>query len=126
MLDQFGVTEENWRDAVEQVPHFSISESPTYVARGLAALAADPGNVRYAGQRLSSGQLARIYGITDADGSRPDCWSYVTEIEDAGLPPAKPATGKLWTAMSRAFRTLRGLTAATPTARVPRRVRLVP
>ncbi|HXB51057.1 MAG TPA: SDR family oxidoreductase [Streptosporangiaceae bacterium] len=85
MLDEFGVTEENWRDAIEQVPHFSISESPAYVARGLAALAADPGNVRYAGQCLSSGQLARIYGITDADGSRPDCWSYVTEIEDAGL-----------------------------------------
>ena len=85
MLDEFGVTEENWRDAVEQVPHFCISESPTYVARGLAALAADPGNARYAGQCLSSGQLARIYGITDIDGSRPDCWSYVTEIEDTGL-----------------------------------------
>jgi NAD(P)-dependent dehydrogenase (short-subunit alcohol dehydrogenase family) len=85
MLDEFGVTEENWRDAVEQVPHFCISESPTYVARGLAALAADAGNARYAGQCLSSGQLARIYGITDIDGSRPDCWSYVTEIEDTGL-----------------------------------------
>lgn len=85
MLDEFGVTEENWRDAVEQVPHFCISESPTYVARGLAALAADPENARYAGQCLSSGQLARIYGITDIDGSRPDCWSYVTEIEDTGL-----------------------------------------
>jgi NAD(P)-dependent dehydrogenase (short-subunit alcohol dehydrogenase family) len=85
MLDEFGVTEENWRDAVEQVPHFCISESPTYVARGLAALAADPGNARYAGQCLSSGQLARIYGIADIDGSRPDCWSYVTEIEDMGL-----------------------------------------
>jgi NAD(P)-dependent dehydrogenase (short-subunit alcohol dehydrogenase family) len=85
MLDEFGVTEENWRDAVEQVPHFCISESPTYVARGLAALAADPGNARYAGQCLSSGQLARIYGITDTDGSRPDCWSYVAEIEDGGL-----------------------------------------
>jgi NAD(P)-dependent dehydrogenase (short-subunit alcohol dehydrogenase family) len=85
MLDEFGVTEENWRDAVERVPHFCISESPTYVARGVAALAADPGNARYAGQCLSSGQLARIYGVTDTDGSRPDCWSYVTEIEDAGL-----------------------------------------
>jgi NAD(P)-dependent dehydrogenase (short-subunit alcohol dehydrogenase family) len=85
MLDEFGVSEENWRDAVERVPHFCISESPTYVARGLAALAADPGNTRYAGQCLSSGQLARLYDITDTDGSRPDCWSYVTEIEDAGL-----------------------------------------
>jgi NAD(P)-dependent dehydrogenase (short-subunit alcohol dehydrogenase family) len=85
MLDEFGVSEENWRDAVERMPHFCISESPTYVARGLAALAADPGNARYAGRCLSSGQLARLYGITDTDGSRPDCWSYVTEIEDAGL-----------------------------------------
>jgi NAD(P)-dependent dehydrogenase (short-subunit alcohol dehydrogenase family) len=50
------------------------------------ALAADPEVGRYAGQSLSSGQLARIYGLTDVDGSRPDCWSYVTEIEDAGLP----------------------------------------
>jgi hypothetical protein len=58
-------------------------------AWGLAALAADPGNARYAGQCLSSGQLARIYGITDTDGSRPDCWSYVTEIQDAGLACAR-------------------------------------
>jgi NAD(P)-dependent dehydrogenase (short-subunit alcohol dehydrogenase family) len=85
MLDEFGVAEENWRDAVERVPHFCISESPTYVARGVAELAADPGNARYTGQCLSSGQLARIYGVTDTDGSRPDCWNYVTEIEDAGL-----------------------------------------
>jgi NAD(P)-dependent dehydrogenase (short-subunit alcohol dehydrogenase family) len=85
MLDMFGVTEENWRDALDQVPHFCISESPAYVARGVAALAADPGNTRFAGRSLSSGQLARIYGITDTDGTRPDCWSYVAEIEDAGL-----------------------------------------
>ena len=62
------------------------SESPAYVARGIAALAADPGVPRYAGKSLTSGQLARIYGVTDTDGSRPDGWSYVTEIEDADLP----------------------------------------
>jgi NAD(P)-dependent dehydrogenase (short-subunit alcohol dehydrogenase family) len=87
MLEHYGVTEANWRDATEQVPHFCISESPTFVARGIAALAADPGVGRYAGQSLTSGQLARIYGFTDTDGSRPDCWAYVTEIEDPGLPP---------------------------------------
>ena len=86
MLDEFGVTEQNWRDATARVPHFCISESPTYVARGIAALAADPGVARYAGTSLTSGQLGRIYGVTDTDGSRPDGWSYVTEIETPGLP----------------------------------------
>jgi hypothetical protein len=50
------------------------------------ALAADPGAGRHAGQSLTSGQLARVYGFTDTDGSRPDCWAYVTEIEDPGRP----------------------------------------
>jgi NAD(P)-dependent dehydrogenase (short-subunit alcohol dehydrogenase family) len=86
MLEHYGVTEQNWRDATARVPHFCISESPAYVARGIAALAADPGVTRYAGKVLTSGQLARIYGVTDTDGSRPDCWSYVTEIEDPDLP----------------------------------------
>ncbi|HUN35348.1 MAG TPA: SDR family oxidoreductase [Trebonia sp.] len=86
MLEHLGVTEENWRDATTREPHFCISESPAYVARGIAALAADPDVRRYTGKCLTSGQLARIYGITDTDGSRPNCWSYVTEIEDPGLP----------------------------------------
>ena len=86
MLDHFGVTEDNWRDATEREPHFCCSESPSYVARGIVALAADPGAGRYAGETLTSGQLGRIYGVTDIDGSRPDGWSYVTEIEAPGLP----------------------------------------
>ncbi len=86
MLDEFGVTEQNWRDATAKVPHFCISESPAYVARGITALAADPAVARYAGTSLTSGQLARIYGVTDTDGPRPNCWTYVTEIQDAGLP----------------------------------------
>ena len=86
MLDEFGVTEQNWRDATAAAPHFCVSESPAYVARGIAALAADPGVTRYAGTSLTSAQLARIYGVTDTDGSRPDCWTYVTEIQDPGLP----------------------------------------
>jgi NAD(P)-dependent dehydrogenase (short-subunit alcohol dehydrogenase family) len=86
MLEEFGVTEQNWRDATERVPHFCSSESPAYVARGIAALAADPGVARYAGRSLTSGQLGRIYDVTDTDGSRPDGWSYVTEIEGPGLP----------------------------------------
>jgi NAD(P)-dependent dehydrogenase (short-subunit alcohol dehydrogenase family) len=86
MLDEFGVTEQNWRDATAAVPHFCVSESPAYVARGIAALAADPGVTRYAGTSLTSAQLARIYGVTDTDGSRPDCWTYLAEIRAAGLP----------------------------------------
>jgi NAD(P)-dependent dehydrogenase (short-subunit alcohol dehydrogenase family) len=77
MLENFGVTEENWRDACVKTPGFGISESPAYVARGVAALtrAADAG--RWAGTIISARQLADAYGITDADGSRPDCWGYL-------------------------------------------------
>lgn len=77
MLDHFGVTEETWRDALDQVPGFAISESPTYVARGLAALATDPAPERFAGRVLTSHDLAVEYGVTDVDGSRPDCWGYI-------------------------------------------------
>jgi NAD(P)-dependent dehydrogenase (short-subunit alcohol dehydrogenase family) len=86
MLDNFGVTEESWRDALERQPHFGISETPTYVARGIAALAADPDVSRFAGKVLSSAQLARTYGVTDVDGSRPDAWRYLAEIQLAGRP----------------------------------------
>ncbi|MEV4194310.1 SDR family oxidoreductase [Streptomyces toxytricini] len=86
MLDGFGVTEANWRDALERVPHFAISESPAYVGRAVAALAADPEVARWNGQSLSSGQLARVYGFTDVDGSRPDAWRYLVEVQDPGLP----------------------------------------
>ncbi|MFC3572238.1 SDR family oxidoreductase [Streptomyces yaanensis] len=86
MLDLFGVTEENWRDALERVPHFCISESPYYVGRAVAALAADPGVARWNGASLSSGQLAQVYGFTDRDGSRPDAWRYLVEVQDAGKP----------------------------------------
>jgi NAD(P)-dependent dehydrogenase (short-subunit alcohol dehydrogenase family) len=86
MLEHFGVTEANWRDAIAKEPHFCISESPAYVGRGVAALAADDNLARYAGRVLTSYDLATTYGITDADGSQPDCWRYVTEIQDAGKP----------------------------------------
>ncbi|MFE0738285.1 SDR family oxidoreductase [Streptomyces sp. NPDC058855] len=81
MLDHFGVTEENWREAVAQLPDFASSESPVYVGRAVAALAADPDRARWNGQSLSSGQLAKEYGFTDADGSRPDAWGYIIAKE---------------------------------------------
>jgi NAD(P)-dependent dehydrogenase (short-subunit alcohol dehydrogenase family) len=86
MLDGFGVTESNWRDAIAQEPHFVISETPRYVGRAVAALAADPHLGRWNGQSLSSGQLAQVYGFTDLDGSQPDCWRYLLEVQEAGLP----------------------------------------
>ncbi|GGO85374.1 SDR family oxidoreductase [Wenjunlia tyrosinilytica] len=86
MLDVFGVTEENWRDALERVPHFCISETPAYTGRAVAALAADPEVARWNGRSLSCGQLARVYGFTDADGSQPDAWRYMVEVQDPGKP----------------------------------------
>ena len=86
MLDQFGVREDNWRDALAQVPHFAISETPRYVGRAVAALAADPEVTRWNGQSLSSGGLAPVYGFTDLDGSRPDAWRYLVEVQDVGKP----------------------------------------
>ncbi|MFE3206239.1 SDR family oxidoreductase [Embleya sp. NPDC059237] len=86
MLDAYKVTEANWRDALKVQPHFGISESPAYVGRAVAALAADPDVARWNGQSLSSGQLAGVYGFTDTDGSRPDAWRYLVEVQDRDLP----------------------------------------
>ena len=77
MLENFGVDEEHWRDATTETPSFAISESPTYVARGVAALAADPEVRRWSGEVLSARRLADTYGVTDADGSRPDAWGHI-------------------------------------------------
>jgi NAD(P)-dependent dehydrogenase (short-subunit alcohol dehydrogenase family) len=87
MLENFGVQEANWREACGRIPGFAISESPTYVARGVAALAGDPDVARFAGQVLTARQLADTYGHTDTDSSRPDCWSLVeTYGFDHGSP----------------------------------------
>jgi len=75
MLENFGVTEATWRDACAKTPGFAISESPTYVARGVAALAQASDADRWAGTIISAPQLADAYGITNTDGSRPDCWA---------------------------------------------------
>ena len=86
MLEHHAVSESNWRDATERTPHFCISESPRYVGRAVAALAGDSDVARWNGESLSSGQLAQEYGFTDTDGSRPDCWRYMTEVIEAGKP----------------------------------------
>ena len=87
MLEHYGVTEANWREAAATNPHFAaISESPRFVGRAVAALAADSDVYRRTGGSFSSGGLALEYGFTDVDGSRPDCWRYLEEVQDAGLP----------------------------------------
>jgi len=86
MLDHYGVKEENWREAIAKQPHFVITETPRYVGRAVAAMAADPEVARWNGQSVSSGQLATFYGFTDLDGSQPDAWRYVVEVQDAGKP----------------------------------------
>lgn len=84
MLEHFQTTEETW----QEVPgHFGISESPRFVGRGIVALAADPEVARWNQASVSSGQLAREYGFTDVDGSRPDAWRYITEVQDRGRDP---------------------------------------
>jgi NAD(P)-dependent dehydrogenase (short-subunit alcohol dehydrogenase family) len=88
MLENYGVSEDNWREAKVGSPHFvAISETPRFVGRAVAALAADPQLERRNGGSYSAGGLAREYGFTDLDGSQPDCWRYMVEVQDAGRPP---------------------------------------
>ncbi|HSZ50520.1 MAG TPA: SDR family oxidoreductase [Caulobacteraceae bacterium] len=94
MLERFGVTEETWRDAAARNPEFAFSETPHYVGRAVAALAADPQVRRKSGGAYSAGGLAEEYGFTDLDGAQPNFWRSVlagvaTELASAGqLPPA--------------------------------------
>jgi len=95
MLDNFAVSEENWRDALDRAPgdharpaappDFALSESPRYVGRAVVALASDPGRTRWNQKSVSSGRLATEYGFTDVDGSRPDVWRYIEEVRERGL-----------------------------------------
>ena len=85
MLETFDTTEENWRDAHAAPPDFALSESPRYVGRGIAALAADPDRARWNQRSVTSGQLAKEYGFADVDGSRPDIWRFIEEIRERGL-----------------------------------------
>jgi NAD(P)-dependent dehydrogenase (short-subunit alcohol dehydrogenase family) len=86
MLENFGVSEHDWRDACHGQrstvpPSFALSESPRFVGRAVAALAADPHRARWNQKSVTSGQLAREYGFTDLDGSRPDIWRFMDDEE---------------------------------------------
>jgi hypothetical protein len=81
------VTEATWRDALVKIPDFAISETPRFVGRAVAALAADPDKARFNGESLSSGGLAQVYGFTDVDGSRPDAWRFIDDGRPADVTP---------------------------------------
>jgi hypothetical protein len=87
MLENFGVTESNWRDGVAKDPHYAVAESPRYVGRAIAALAADREVSRFAGRAMASRTLMREYGFTDLDGSRPDWGRWFDEVVTPGLDP---------------------------------------
>jgi NAD(P)-dependent dehydrogenase (short-subunit alcohol dehydrogenase family) len=91
MLDHFGVTRDTWRDAITQDPHFAASETPAYIGRAAAALAADQDVARFAGEALSSWGLSKEYGFTDADGTTPD-WGahWERHVADAGAAAGAP------------------------------------
>jgi hypothetical protein len=86
MLEIFETTEERWRDGCAKDPHFCMSESPRYIGRAVAALAADPDRARWNQQSTSSAELARAYGVTDLDGTQPDAWRYIAEVIEPGRP----------------------------------------
>lgn len=79
MLEHFGVTEENWRDGAKKDPTFLESESPLFIGRAVAALAADPKVLKRTGNLTSSYELGREYGLTDYDGRRPDIGQHFVE-----------------------------------------------
>ena len=79
MLDHFGVTEETWQEAVQTEPHFIMSETPAYIGRAVAALAADPAIFAKTGQVFSTWGLSDEYPFTDRDGSRPHWGNYARE-----------------------------------------------
>ena len=87
MLDAFGVTEANWRDATERMPHFAISETPRFVGRAVAALAADPDRARWNGAvALERRRSPRSTASPTSTAAGPDAWRYMVEVQDPGLP----------------------------------------
>jgi hypothetical protein len=89
MLEHFGVTEDTWRDGIAKDRWFAISETPHYVGRAVAALAADPDVARWTGKALSSGQLAKVYGFTDLDGSQPEAGRFFADAYFGAKKDAK-------------------------------------
>jgi len=91
MLDGFGVTEENWQDAVAEWPGFENSETTAYIGRAVVALATDPNIMKRTGHALSAGYLAQEYGFTDIDGRQPPGYCVEGKFQDGFFVPAKEA-----------------------------------
>jgi hypothetical protein len=113
MLDAFEVTEDSWRDALDPEragrglpvapPDFALSESPRYVGRGVAALAADLGRSRWNQGSVTSARLAAEYGFTDVDGSRPDVWQSIEAADQPAAVSGRRRRGR-WRARRRSGR----------------------
>jgi len=82
MLEHFGVTEDNWQKAIKKDPNYAESETPSYLGRGIVALATDPEIMQKSGKVFSSWRLAEEYGFTDLDGRKPNWGRHFRETED--------------------------------------------
>jgi NAD(P)-dependent dehydrogenase (short-subunit alcohol dehydrogenase family) len=89
MLEAFQTTEADWQQAAAEggtaPPDFALSESPRFVGRAVVALASDPDRARWNQATVDSGRLARAYGFTDVDGTQPDVWRHMVEVQEQGL-----------------------------------------
>ena len=97
MLDHFGVPEANWRDGAKKDPHFIASETPFFVGRAVAALAADPNVMAKSGGIYGSWTLSDEYGFTDIDGNRPHWGRYFAQVFHGQPPTGPPKTSFRWT-----------------------------
>ena len=99
ILEGFGVTEATWRDAVDHPKAkgfgWAGSETPCFIGRGVAALAADPNVHTKAGGVFASWALSEEYGFTDVDGARPD-WGRYGKEHFPHVFDAKPSTPYEW------------------------------
>lgn len=96
MLERFGVTEATWRDGAKVQPHFIASETPLFVGRAVAALAADPQVGRKAGRVFASWTLSDEYGFADEDGARPHWGRYAEQAFGVPIKAADEAAYASW------------------------------
>ena len=114
MLQHFGVSEANWRDAGRKDRHFLHSESPLLIGRAIVALARDPGVMRWTSHLTSSWEVAREYGLTDYDGSDPDWGGTWTRQVMTEMPPMREGTMRQVEWLERVARRLRGYVGEVP------------
>jgi NAD(P)-dependent dehydrogenase (short-subunit alcohol dehydrogenase family) len=98
MLDGFGVTEANWREGAKQDPNFLASESPCFVGRAVAALAADANVASKSGGLHRSWALAEEYGFNDLDGTRPNLAKHLGH-NPGESPFGPPRSATAWKVM---------------------------